>query len=178
MQRVDARRRGHPRRYVLKTVFGGGLTGLIAGCTGGGEGQTPTANQSPTASGCPDPPDKETDPKTLLPEVPSGWTRTKTHGEAAGMVGAEVGITGIYQNQNGGEYQVETLRWPSEKEAEDGVKMYRGSGDQTPQVWLVFGRFTFAVSGPNQESARTLLAASPALTADCVESRLGIDYRN
>lgn len=160
-------------------MFGGGLTGLIAGCTGGDEGETPTPTmnptqtptQTPTSAGCPDPPHTERDPKTLLPETPGGWEQKSWSGQAAGMVGAEEGVEGVYTNPDENEYTVEIFRWPSEEEAEDGVSIYRGTGEQAWQVWLVLGRFTFAANGPAEEPARTLLAASPALTPDCVATR-------
>lgn len=83
------------------------------------------------------------------------------------MVGAEVGVSGTYTNQQEERYDVELLRWPSEKDAENGLQLYRGS-DSDWKVRLVLGRFTFAVSGPASSPAKRLLTVSSALTEECV----------
>lgn len=164
----------------------------IAGCSSGGPdaggGVSPTKtsdtpNSSPTSTTagastttaqsaveCPDPPAPETDPKALLPVSPAGWEQTGWDSEAAGMVGAEVGVSGTYTDPEGERYDVELIRWPSENDAEDGLQIYRGS-DSDWKVRLALGRFTFAVSGPAIGPAKTLLTASPALTETCVDEQ-------
>lgn len=132
---------------------------------------TRATTTSGTAEVCPSPPGADADPKALLPEPPSGWSLVDEHGEAAGMVGAEVGYSGVYAAPDGNEYGVEILRWPSSEKAQNGVLMYRGD-DGEWQLRLVLGRFTFAVSGSESEPARMLLAASPALTENCVAERV------
>lgn len=87
---------------------------------------TRTTTTGGTAGACPSPPSADADPKALLPEPPSGWSLVDEHGEAAGMVGAEVGYSGVYAAPDGDEYGVEILRWPSSEKAQNGVLMYRG----------------------------------------------------
>jgi hypothetical protein len=131
---------------------------------------SPSATSSPPSGeeACPSPPGTEVDPATLLPAPPRGWEQVETNAEAAGLVGAEVGFSGVYSSPDTGEYTVEIVRWPSLEEAEDGLKLYRGS-ESDFQLRARLGRFTFAVAGAALPPARTLLIATPALTAECVD---------
>ena len=130
-----------------------------------------TATTGGTVGACPSPPGPDADPKAVIPEPPSGWSLVDEYGEAAGMVDAEVGYSGVYADPNGDEYTVEILRWPSPDKAQEGVKMYREGDDERSKLYLVLGRFTFSGSGPETERVRTLLAASPVLTENCVGER-------
>jgi hypothetical protein len=180
------------RRRTYLALAGLTATGTLTGCSGGddsgGNGNTSPDNETANGdnsrdggnetdstrfSGCPEPPAPETDPASLLPDAPTGWEQTSTSGEAAGIVGAEVGITGVYTNPDGQEYSVELLRWPSSEEAQDGALIYRNSKTtgERYQLWLALGRFTFAVYGLQLSPARALLTASPTLSQNCIEQK-------
>lgn len=138
-------------------------------------------------AGC-SPPDATQDPISYLPEVSeaSEWTSVDTHGEAAGMINAEVGVTRVYQSGGGFEYSVSVFRFASKSDARDGMAVFRGN--QMFAYWVVLGNYGFAAGGDGKDpdrdgveetplsreqekrQTRALLLLSPVLTEQCLKA--------
>ncbi len=82
--------------------------------------------------------------------------------QAAGMVGAEAGYAADYEDPDGNQYDVEILRWGSEREAEN---------DEYPSQWSVHvatGNFTFAGKGSDINKLTMLLSNTSSLTEEYI----------
>lgn len=137
------------RRSILKNVAVVGTAASFTGCS---------------SIGGPSPPDEDTNPRELLPEPPETWDQIETQEQAAGVVGAEAGYAGRYENLTS-TYSVEVLRWSSQDDAVD-------TGSNTYADWAIFvvhGNFGFAANGPGVSEAVELLAHTPTLTEKLIE---------
>jgi hypothetical protein len=138
------------RRSLLKSIGGILAIGTLAGCS---------------SSGGPSPPDENENPANLLPEPPEGWTQTGNQEQSAGLVGAESGHAGDYEDSGGNQYDIEILRWTSESDAkEDGGEVYESGWP----VYVVHGNFGFAAKGPDVDETVMLLSNSPSLTTEYI----------
>jgi hypothetical protein len=142
------------RRSLLKSLGATLTVGALSGCSGD-DGQ----------SGGTSPPDRDANPETLLPDPPEGWAQTGTQEQSAGMVGAEAGFAGDYEDSEGNGYDIEILRWSSESDAEDGAEVYSSGWP----VYVVHGNFSFAAKGADVDKTVTLLSNSPSLSVDYIE---------
>lgn len=135
--------RKHTRRTVLSTTAVG--LAALAGCTG-------SSDQKAEA------PDPDTAPSELLP-YNEEWTPVNTGEIVPSNFGGDSGVWGVY-SRNQEEYQLVVCRYSSEELAQE---RFSAATDPNQETVVIRGVFGFAAAGPNDETVRSLLEASPAI---------------
>jgi hypothetical protein len=151
------------RQYLTAITSASAL--LITGCseqdnTGDGtnsnesdspeESSTPNGNQDTTTG----PPDAV----SLLPQ-PEDYTLEEQNPQAAGMVGADNGIQGVYSADDGTEFSVEIIVYARDdgKTAENNVSIY--TTDENWTLVVLHKNVIYAVSELPREEAIDVLAS-------------------
>lgn len=138
------------RRQFVGTLSGAcGL--ILSGCVGdSGNGEVPTAND-------------------LLPE-PQQYDLNETHPQAAGMVGANNGMQGVYLSENDEEIVVEILVYENAENAENNISVYTES--DTWDFVVLHDAVIYAVDGLTGDSAVEFLSTSSNLDRDTIEQNI------
>jgi hypothetical protein len=178
------------RRAYISLISTGGAAAL-AGCSGGDTGESDgsdgsetggesdgsdgseTGGESETATptACPDPPNPETSARDLIPDPPEGWELQGTLTDNRKVPPTEEYVIGSFLGPSGGGYNVIISRWSTDGVEDAWTELMNEELAADIDFWMVLGQFAFAAYTPDEEvRIETILAASPALTAECIEN--------
>lgn len=170
------------RRFMNEVVAATGLlaTVSLAGCSGEqstGPGENADSDENPF-NNCSPPNDPDEDLSTLFPadEALDGF---ETHNSGSGEASSAEYVLRFYRREGDPSTSVlryGIIRYESQEEALDmreTAALSPGSAEEGEQVGhVVAGNWVFGVRAENEDTIRTVLSATPALSDDCVSSAI------
>jgi len=164
------------RRYLTTIITVSTL--VFAGCSQGGDTNAETNSTGDGTSADENTSDDGTDTSGSIPDAasllpqPEDYTLDERNQQAAGMIGGDNGMQGVYSDGSGTEFSVEIIVFADEdaETAENNTSTY--TAGENWNLVVLHDNVIYAVSEISEEEAKDVLATSPRLDRSTIEANI------